>query len=149
MSWKLPKSHLQNAERLLAATQERGEQLDSPAVEMAVVDEEQFRSLPASLASARAYLAQSRGDVPGTVKYGRRALELHPEGDHLQRGVAAAILGLAYWESGDLEAAHSTLADGMANMRTAGNILFAMRGTYILADIQIGARSSPRSYPHL
>ena len=94
-------------------------------------------------------IAQALGDVPGTVKYARRALDLLPEEDHLRRGIAAALLGLAYWASGDLEAADRTLADGMANMRMAGNILFAIRGTYALADIRMAQgrlREAIRTY---
>jgi LuxR family maltose regulon positive regulatory protein len=104
---------------------------------MVVVDEEQFRSLPVSLASARAYHAQALGDVPGTVKYARRALDLIPEGDYFARGRAAVLLGLAQWASGDLDAAHRSSADAMASFQMAGNILFAISGTFILADIRM------------
>jgi LuxR family maltose regulon positive regulatory protein len=71
------------------------------------------------------------------VAYGRRALELLPDGDHLRRGPAAALLALAHWASGDLEEAHQTLADAMANFQKAGNLHFAISGTYGLADIRI------------
>ena len=81
---------------------------------MVVVDEEAFRRLPGAIAIARAGLALALGDVAGTVKYARRALDLVPEDDHLRRGAAAALLGLASWTSGDLEAAHRTYAEGMA-----------------------------------
>src|SRR3712207_7655312 len=47
------------------------------------VDEEAFRRLPGSIAIARAGLALARGDVPETVTYARRALDLAPEDDHL------------------------------------------------------------------
>ena len=104
---------------------------------MVVVDEEQFQSLPASLAAARAYLAQALGDVPGTVKYARRALDLSSEEDHLRRGQAAALLGLAYWASGDLETAHRAIADWMNSMQKAGNIVFAVASAFGLADIMV------------
>lgn len=104
---------------------------------MVVVDEEQFRHLPASIATARAYCAQAHGDVPGTVRYGRQALDRLPESDHLRHGIVASLVAMAYWASGDLDAAYDTLADGMANMRLAGNVPFALRGTYILADIRL------------
>jgi LuxR family maltose regulon positive regulatory protein len=104
---------------------------------MVVVDEAQFRSLPAMIATARAYYAQALGDVPGTVKYARQALDLLPEGDHLRRGEAASLLGCAYWASGDLETAHRTFADGMAGFQMAGNILFAITITLALADIRM------------
>ncbi len=130
-------TRLRHAERWLGAADEREEQTAVPAAAMVIADEQRFRSLPAALASARAYLAQALGDAAGTVKYGRLALDLYAQDAHLQRGVVAAILGLAYLAQGDLEAAHSTLAEGMASMQAAGNLLFALRGTYILADIRM------------
>jgi hypothetical protein len=45
-------------------------------------DEAQFLTLPASIATARAYQSQSRGDIHGSVKYGRSALELLLARDH-------------------------------------------------------------------
>ncbi|HUW11966.1 MAG TPA: tetratricopeptide repeat protein, partial [Anaerolineae bacterium] len=104
---------------------------------MVVVDEEQFRSLPASIASARALLAQTFGDVPGTVKYAQRALRLLPEGDYFGSGRLAVLLGLAHWASGDLEAAHRSFADAKGSFQMAGNILFAISFTFILADIRM------------
>jgi LuxR family maltose regulon positive regulatory protein len=104
---------------------------------MVVVNEEEFRSLPASIASARAYLAQALGDVPSTVTYARRALDLLPEGDYYERGIAAMFLGLAYWTSGDLEAAYQSLADSVASLHMAGNIYFQIVGTVFLADIRV------------
>ena len=111
--------YLRNAERWLESTTAMSERPHAPSAEMVVVDDEEFRSLPATIAAARTYQAQALGDVPGAVKYGRLALDLLPEDDHLQRGVAAALLGLAYWASGDLETAEHTFADGMTNMRSA------------------------------
>lgn len=106
------------------------------SAEMIVVDETQFRTLPASIATARAYLAQTRGDLPDSVKYGQRALDFLPETDHLRRGPAAALLGLAQWASGDLEAAYRTLANAMAGFQKIGNWHFATSVTSGLADIR-------------
>ena len=124
---------LQEAERWLDLNLQEGEQPQ----EMVVVDEEQFRSLPASIATARAYIAQALGDVAGTVMYTSQALELLPKQDYTRRGPASAIQGLAYWGLGELDAAHRSLADAMAGFRMAGNITFAISGTYGLADIRI------------
>jgi len=130
-------ARLLDAERWLEPTADMSEQMDEPPTKMVVVDEEQFRSLPISLASARAYQAQALGDVPGTVKYARRALDLIPEGDYFARGRAAVLLGLAQWASGDLDAAHRSFADAMASFQMVGNILFAISFTFILADIRM------------
>jgi LuxR family maltose regulon positive regulatory protein len=138
-------ARLRDAERWLDTTADMSERPEVPSAKtcpersrrMVVVDEDQFRSLPATIATARAYHAQALGDVPGTVKYARRALDLLPEGDHVGRGGIDALLGVAYWMSGDLEAAHRTLADAMASFQMAGNILFAISGTFVLADIRM------------
>jgi LuxR family transcriptional regulator, maltose regulon positive regulatory protein len=102
-----------------------------------IVDEAQFQMLPASIATARAYLTQARGDVPGSVQYGQRALDLLPAEDDVRRGQAAALLGLAYWANGELEAAYRALAAAMASFQRAGNLHFAISGTYGLADIRV------------
>ena len=130
-------ARLLDAEHWLEPTADMSEQMDEPPTKMVVVDEEQFRSLPVSLASARAYLAQALGDVPGTVKYSRRALDLIPEGDYFARGRAAVLLGLAQWTYGDLEAAHRSFADAMTSFQMAGNILYAISFTFVLADIRM------------
>jgi LuxR family maltose regulon positive regulatory protein len=138
-------ARLLDAERWLDTAPDMSERPEIPLAEtcpersrrMVVVDEEQFRSLPASLAAARAYHAQALGDVPGTVKYARRALDLSSEGDHLQRRQAAALLGIAYWVSGDLESAHKAIADWMNSMQKAGNIVFAIASAFALADIMV------------
>ena len=126
-------SRLQDAERWLDTGLKTGPE---SAAEMIIVDEAQFRTLPASIATARAYQTQARGDIPGAVKYGRRALDLLPAEDHLRRGPAAALLALAQWASGDLEEAYQTLAAAMANFQKVGNLHFAISGTYGLGDIR-------------
>ncbi len=140
---------LRGAERWLDTTAEMRGRPDAPAAAMVVVDEEEFRRLPGTIAIARAGLALARGDVPGTVTYARRALDLAPEDDHLTRGGAAGFLGLAYWTSGDLEAAHRSYADGMASLQKAGNISDAINGAIALAAIRMAQgrlREAMRTY---
>ncbi|MFQ5814387.1 MAG: LuxR C-terminal-related transcriptional regulator, partial [Anaerolineae bacterium] len=127
---------LRDAERWLEAAADMSERLEAPSFEMVVVNEEKFRSLPGAIATARAFQAQALGDVPGTVKYARRALDLFPEDLYSGRAAAAALLGLTYWTSGDLEAAGRIFADGMASLQMAGDITLAMGFSYVLADIR-------------
>ena len=139
-------TRLLDAERWLEPTTDVGE----PA-QMVVVDKEQFRSLPASLASTRAYHALAIGDVPGTVKYAQRALDLLPEGDHPWRGTLTSLLGLTYWASGDLVAAHRIFSAGLNSMQRAGNIADAISGAFVLADIKMALgelREAARAYEH-
>ena len=128
---------LRQAERWLDATAEGSERPEGQAVEMVVENEEEFHSLPVKIAILRATRAQALGDVPGTVKYAQRALDLSPEEDHLGRGAAVALLGLASWASGDLETAHRTFADGLARLQLAGNISDVLSGTLVLAEIRV------------
>ena len=130
-------ARLRDAERWLDTMADMSERPAASPADMVVVDEEEFRRLPGSIAMHRAGLALVRGDVPETVTYARRALDLAPEDDHLLRGGATALLGLAYWTSGDLEAAHRSYAEGMAQLQLAGNISDAINGTITLADIRI------------
>ncbi|MCB0194635.1 MAG: tetratricopeptide repeat protein [Anaerolineae bacterium] len=130
-------ARLRDAERCLASTIDTGGQQEDSSSEMVVVDEAKFQTLPGSMASARAYHAQAIGDVTGTIKYARQALDLLPEDDHILRGPPAALLGIAQWASGDLEAAYQTLTTVMANFQKVGHISYAISGSYGLADIRM------------
>jgi LuxR family maltose regulon positive regulatory protein len=102
-----------------------------------IVDQEAFRRLPGVIAIYRAGYALAQGDVVDTVKYARQAIVFIAEDDHIWRGAAAALLGLAYWTTGDLDAAHRSYTDGMAHLQRAGHITDAVGGAIALADIRI------------
>jgi LuxR family transcriptional regulator, maltose regulon positive regulatory protein len=108
----------------------------APAAEMVVVDDAEFRRLPAEIELYRAAQALTRGDGPGAVRHARRALELSLADDHLGRASAAALMGLASWASGDLEAGHSGYAECMAGLRRAGHIADTFGCAIALADIR-------------
>lgn len=102
-----------------------------------VTNQDEFRSLPGTISIARAYRAGALGDVPAIVHYARRALELLPATDHLWRGAAAALLGIACWNSGDLETAHQTITEGAKSLQMAGGLNFSISAKYLLADIRL------------
>jgi LuxR family maltose regulon positive regulatory protein len=135
-------ARLRDAERWLDMIKDRHEPFDyaqdlrRPA-EMVVVNEEEFRRLPGAIAMYHAGLALARGDVIETVRHARRILGLVPEEDHLGRGGAAGLMGLALWMDGDLEAGYRSFAEGMAQLQMAGNISDAVGGVLALADIRI------------
>ncbi|MEZ4657388.1 MAG: LuxR C-terminal-related transcriptional regulator [Caldilineaceae bacterium] len=137
---------LQDAERWLARaaeiTKASDEESDFPTpkvdgVAMVVVDKKEFQSLPATIASARAYLAQARGDLPSAEVYAQRALDLLPADDHFYRGIPAVIMGLAYWSNGALAAASRSFSDAITNFQMADNHIFAVNGTAVLAAIKM------------
>ena len=124
---------LRDAERWLDATDEA----PAGAGSMVVVDEAAFRRLPGSVAVHRAGRALIIGDVAGTAAHARRALDLVGEDDHLSRGGAAGLLALVSWTSGDLEAASSWYAEGMASLERAGHLSDVIGCALALADIRL------------
>lgn len=104
---------------------------------MIVSDAKRFQSLATELAAARVYLTQSLGDVPGTLEHARRALELTPASDVEGRVVGTALVALALWGRGDLDAAHRTFTDALSQMRDAGRLLDHIRGVFVLGDIRV------------
>jgi LuxR family maltose regulon positive regulatory protein len=97
-----------------------------------------LHSSPLSIeaATARVYLAQSRGDGPRTLEHARRVLALLPPDAHTSRATAQALLSLAQWAQGDLEGAHDTFRAALASMRLGGADLDALRGEFVLGDIR-------------
>jgi len=128
---------LRDAEQWLETTADPGERQQGHLSGMVVVDEEEFRRLPGLIAVNRAGLALVLGDVPTAMNYARRTLDLVPEDDHLPRGAATALLGLALWRNGDLEEARRIFAGGIASVQQAGAISDAINGSIALAEIRI------------
>ena len=132
-------ARLRDAEQCLAGQSE----------EMIVVDDEQFRRLPGSMAVHRAGHALVLGNLAETVEHARRALDLAPENDNVGRGAAAALLGLAAWGSGELEPAHRSYAAARDSLQRAGHISDVLGCTIALADIRVEQgrlREAKRTY---
>jgi len=128
---------LRDAERWLGPATGAGKGSPAPPAEMVVVDEEEFRRLPATIELYRSALDLARGDVPGTVRHARRAFDLSPEQDHLRRASAAGMSGLAFWTSGDLEAGHRAYSACVEGLRRAGHIADTFGCAIALADIRL------------
>ena len=103
---------------------------------MVIADKEQYKSLPAAIAVGDAYIAQAFGNIPDTVRYASRVLEL-PESNYRSHSRASMMLGMSYWASGDLEAANRVFADYTLKLRAAGNIPDAISTTVVLGDIRL------------
>ena len=117
-------AHLKNVECWMES--------EAPTSQKIIVDEEQFRTLPVSLATARAYHSQAVGNIADTIKYTRWVLDLLSDEDSPWCAEATVILGIAYWADGKLEAAYQTLSAGLAKMPPIDVIV----GTFVLADIK-------------
>lgn len=131
--------YLRIAEQALAAVAEDpSSHPQAPVDEMVIVNKAAYRTLPASIASARAYLAQAQGDSHTAIQNAKRALRLFPEDEYYSRGLAALFLGLAYWAEGGLAAACDAIADSLANMQMVPNGSFQLVATVtaMLADLK-------------
>jgi LuxR family transcriptional regulator, maltose regulon positive regulatory protein len=118
---------LQDAERCL----------DRPADKIVVTDKVQFHSLPASIATARAYRSLALNNVPDAVKYSQLGLKLAPEDDQVRRIQATSLLGIAQYISGDLEAAECSLSAFHTELGKTGEIQTLIGITFLLADIRV------------
>ncbi len=127
---------LRDAEWWLGATVEGCERTEALSAGMIVVDDAEFRRLPGWVAVYRAANALILADVHATVKYAQRALTLFPEDAYLGHGAAAALLGLASWTTGNLEAGHRAYADSMVTLQRIGHFSDALGCALALADIQ-------------
>ena len=130
-------ARLRDAEGWLDATAEGPDRPGAPSDAMVVVDEEEFRRLPGTIAVYRAAQALALGDVAGTMTHARRALDLVAEDDHLLHGSAAGLQALAYWTVGDLETAHRSYVECMASLEKAGHFSDMVGCAIALADIRI------------
>jgi LuxR family transcriptional regulator, maltose regulon positive regulatory protein len=75
------------------------------------------------------------GDVEGTIAHARRVLDLAEEDDHLVRGSAAGLLGLAHWSRGDLGTAHRWWTDSRDELARAGHASDTLGVSIALGDI--------------
>lgn len=102
-----------------------------------VFDHDEFARLPAQVAVYRAALALLAGDTAGTIAHATRVRALAEPSDHLRRGAAAALLGLAHWSVGDLDEARRRYSDAVESFASGRFIPDVLGCSLALADIQI------------
>jgi len=89
-----------------------------------------------SLASAQAFMARSKGDIPATIELSEKALSLIPEDDQETRGVLAVNLGIAYWHVGKMVQAEKTLKEAQSLAQMTGNDYALLSAIVFLGRVQ-------------
>ncbi|MBX3098647.1 MAG: helix-turn-helix transcriptional regulator [Salinibacterium sp.] len=120
---------LAHAEQLLAAFGDDG----MPAHDSEPSDE--LASLPVTIELYRAAVAMASGDQAGIKTHAQRGLDIAAPDDHLGRGAAAGLLGLASWASGELSAGVAAFEASSASLRRAGNLTDALSTTLVISDM--------------
>lgn len=127
---------LRHAERWLPAVDRAASASHDEMAALVVVASELLPSLPARIAAARAYLAQSRGDFVAAQQYAAATEALSTESEPLLQAQAAVLRGASQWASGALEAAYSAFAAWVEHTRATGNLAFALASGFYLAEIR-------------
>jgi LuxR family maltose regulon positive regulatory protein len=109
--------------------------LNLPSSEMIVVEKGQFQTLPAQIAYARAYNAQSQHRFSDAIKYAEMALDLIPNKDDFIYVQVSTILSVTHWANGNLDTACKYISDWIEASKQAGKLFFAIAGAFGKADV--------------
>jgi LuxR family maltose regulon positive regulatory protein len=127
---------LEDVERWLEATGDHAGAWTLPEG-MVVVDGGELLRLPGAMQMYRAALALVRGDAPATIDHAQRAIHRAADEDDLTQAGASALMGLALWGGGDLEAAHRAHSLAAEGLRRTGYIADVLGCSITLADLRI------------
>ena len=101
------------------------------------------RAILGEVAAARAFLAQSTGEMQRMVVLSHQALALLPPESLAGRGLVALNLGLAYWHIGRLPKAEQALNEALPACRKSGNAYGAgMAGVFLARTQAVRGRLS-------
>lgn len=100
-------------------------------------NQEWMESLPASIATARAFIAHARGDLRRSIEFARESLELLPAEDESLRGVTGAILATALRRTGEVRDAERACLDALAAVQRSGDATSECGLADILAQVHV------------
>jgi LuxR family transcriptional regulator, maltose regulon positive regulatory protein len=93
-------------------------------------------NVPALIALAHGYLAQLRGDGPGSAQFAARGMTEIRDGEWILRSVAQGQLAVAEWLGGRLAGAERAFTEGIAGRRAAGLPTWSAWESYELGRVQ-------------
>jgi LuxR family maltose regulon positive regulatory protein len=98
-------------------------------------DGDELRSLPVTIELYRAAVAMATGDHDTLKAHAQLALDRASPDDHLGRGAAAGMLGLAASSRGELAEGVAAFVTSTTSLRRAGNLTDALTTTMVTADM--------------
>ena len=138
-----------DAERRLNDVERAMSSQEGGAPATGIIDSAEVRRLPGEIELYRAALALVGDDPVRTLDHARRAVDLAAEDDDLTCASAAALVGLASWTTGDLEAAHrgyTAAADALLRLGYVSDVLGCTITLADLATIQGRLRQAEQSF---
>jgi LuxR family maltose regulon positive regulatory protein len=87
------------------------------------------------VAAIRSFSASYSGDIPGTIRYARQALEYLPEQELQWRSGALITLGDAYANQGQMVAAHKARSEALVTGKASGDASILMIVNLRLVEI--------------
>ena len=93
--------------------------------------------LPGAMATAEAYIARVRGDIPRVIELSKKALSLLPPDDLSARSVVAVNLGIVQWHAGRLTEAERALAEAQHAARGTENDTARVAALVFLNRLQV------------
>ena len=107
-----------------------------PGSELVAVDSTELARIPSAVELYRAAMSLVTGDLPGTHRHARVALETAPVDDDIVRAGAAGLSGLAHWAVGELDDAYRLYELCVAGVRRAEHWSDALGCYLTLAEIR-------------
>lgn len=100
-----------------------------------VSDQEQFNLLPATVASAYAYLAAATGDYQALLDHTERAIQLTPEDSYHKVAMVSMLLAIYQWIMGDLTSAEASVRKALATIKLQVNPVTSNSFHMVLGEI--------------
>lgn len=114
--------------------------------DLLINDTLQFELLPATIASARGYIAAATGDMEGVFMYSRDALAKIPSGQYEKRSVVTMLLAIAHWGMGELKVAETYIAQTIESASHAENPLAYHSFHMVLGELYIQQGHFSKAY---
>ncbi|GAB6090730.1 LuxR C-terminal-related transcriptional regulator [Spirochaeta dissipatitropha] len=97
-----------------------------------------FQILSAYISIGRAYISQAYGDDSTTIMWAKNVLRNETPSNDFLDGQARALLGLSYWNQGELVAARNIYSKTLIQFEATGNLNAILSNAFVLGEILIG-----------